>query len=107
MQAQAKTTTLLLGPEYDPACRQTLARVLQALGAVRLGQFEGVAGSQYLHGEAFALQGSVLQVEAETYQGLRLQGPAALVQQVKTRFDHAMQEGPAAPAQPGGGFQAD
>ena len=71
--------TVVLGDEHDPAVRQAVLWALETLGAERDGGWDGMAGSQEISHLEFRIGGDWLVLEAETYVGLSLSGPAALV----------------------------
>ena len=76
------TKTIVLGDEYDDEVRTTLMRVLQNLGARVSPEQSGVGGSQEFSSYRAELRGELLVIEAETYVGLSLSGPAHLVDEV-------------------------
>lgn len=76
--------TVLLGDEFDEALRIKLFDVLRGLGAVFKNYPESaVGGSQEVERVDLLISGQVLHVEAETYMGLSIRGPADLVQLVQ------------------------
>lgn len=76
------TKTVILGDEYDDALRERLLITLRALGAEMIDGSWAVAGSQELESCRVRLDGEELVVEAETYVGLSLTGPAELADRV-------------------------
>jgi hypothetical protein len=74
--------TVVLGPEYDQQLRSALRDVLQALATGKPRHEWGVAGSQELETVDVEIDGRQLHVEAETYMGLSITGPADLVDRV-------------------------
>jgi hypothetical protein len=80
----------VVGSEYDHAIFERLCAALLALG-YRLGsEWNGIGGSQEIsHWEVSCPDGS-LTVEAETYIGLSVSGPANLVAAVKQQFSKAL-----------------
>lgn len=81
-----ESTTVILGKEYDSECRQALFRVLHDLGAERISEESGVAGSQDLTIIVFRLNGEELVMETETYMGLSLTGETGLVRLIESRM---------------------
>ena len=76
---------VLLGDEFDDALRAKLMDVLRLLGATSMGVANRfIAGSQELEQFDVTIDGQWLHVEAETYVGLSLRGPADLVGRVKS-----------------------
>lgn len=74
----------MLGDEFDDFLRGKLVDVLRKLGAVSLhGSDRSVVGSQDLEELDVVIDGRNLHVEAETYVGLSISGPADLVEQVR------------------------
>lgn len=80
--------TLVLGPESDDRLRTALREVLISLGAKMLDHKWGVAGSQEIELVEAELDGHRLFVEAETYVGLSITGPAELVHEVQRLVTH-------------------
>lgn len=76
------TKTVILGPEYDEALQAAVMAALTALGGVMTVDDWGVGGSQELSTRVFRVDGQEVTVEAETYIGLSLSGPDALVDRV-------------------------
>ncbi|WP_322260160.1 hypothetical protein [Brevundimonas sp.] len=62
-----------IGPD-DEATRQRLKAALRKAGARRVGHWWGLGGSQEITRSTFVVDGSRLEVEAETYIGLSLSG---------------------------------
>lgn len=76
--------TVVLGDEFDDSLRKNLMDVLQELGALQAGKGDRlVVGSQDLEELEVTIDGHNLRVEAETYVGLSISGPADLVEQVR------------------------
>lgn len=73
------TKTVILGDEYDDDLRGRLMAVLRDRGAGLLDGSWDLAGSQELESCRLRLDGAEVTVEAETYVGLSLTGPPALV----------------------------
>lgn len=77
-------SSVVLGDEFDDFLRGKLVDVLRKLGAVSLrGSDRSVVGSQDLEELDVVIDGRNLHVEAETYVGLSISGPADLVEQVR------------------------
>ena len=80
------TDTWVVGAEYDASIFRKLKTALQALGYQMSFESWGVGGSQEIsRGHASGPAGK-LTIEYETYLGLTISGPVALVAQVKDRF---------------------
>jgi hypothetical protein len=81
MQTESQSTAEL-GPEWD---EELLVRLRQAVtercGTMKLTE-HGVAGSQDIQMYSIEMPSGSLCAKAETYVGLRLSGPAALVQEL-------------------------
>lgn len=77
-------TTVILGDEFDDALRTKLLNVLRGLGGFTAGPGERLlVGSQDFEDLEVLVDGQVLHVEAETYVGLSIEGPAELVGRVQ------------------------
>ncbi len=74
--------TVILGDEYDDALRARLFDVLRDLGAQMSAGARALAGSQDVETCRLRLDGAEVVVEAETYIGLSLSGPADVVDKV-------------------------
>lgn len=72
-------TTIILGNEYDDAIRDALRTVLVRIGAVGIGKSWGVGGSQEIETLRVQLDTDVVTIEAETFVGLTITGPKAVV----------------------------
>jgi hypothetical protein len=76
--------TIVLGDEFDDALRTKLLNVLRGLGAFVAGsEGRAIVGSQDLEELDVLIDGQVLHVEAETYVGLSICGPAELVKKIQ------------------------
>jgi hypothetical protein len=76
--------TTVLGDEFDDSLREKLTDVLRKLGATPSnGGNRFIVGSQELEMVDVIVGGRNLHVEAETYIGLSISGPADLVEQVR------------------------
>lgn len=76
--------TIVLGPEHDPALRSAVIEVLRELDAELQDRSWGVAGSQEVERVVARLPMGTIVVESETYAGLSISGPMALVERVVT-----------------------
>jgi len=81
--ASAHVKTIVLGPEYDARLREVLKHVFLRLGGKGLGSEWSVVGSQELERVEVEVRGERLVIEAETYVGLSITGPAQLVDEVR------------------------
>ncbi len=75
--------TVVLGPEWDQVLRARLFEVLKGMGAIAAERGLGVGGSQEIESVEMSLGEDVLLVEAETYIGLTIAGPKAIVDQIR------------------------
>lgn len=80
--------TLNLGPEYDQKMLQALFDALTAEGAQTIVQRADVVGSQEIGYWKFQLADGTVEVEAETYLGISISGPVALI----TRLTQIIQD---------------
>ena len=84
--SEARTATLILGPEFDDSLRADLKMVLSDLGAT-FGQLDwSVGGSQEIESMKVSVYGQSLLIEAETYVGLSISGPGQLVAEIERRI---------------------
>lgn len=75
---------VVLGDEFDDALRAKLLNVLRGLGGFTAGPGErSLVGSQDFEELEVLVDGQALHVEAETYIGLSIEGPAELVARVQ------------------------
>jgi hypothetical protein len=74
--------SVVLGNEYDQQLREVLLRVLRSMGATALDRSIDIAGSQEIEAFNVMLGQQSLLIEAETYIGLSISGPADLVDTV-------------------------
>ncbi|RBL87443.1 hypothetical protein DDE05_03515 [Streptomyces cavourensis] len=72
----------VLGNEYDEPLENALIEVLLFRGAVAIDASVCVGGSQELKEVKFELDGHLITLEAETYMGLSIIGPALLVDEL-------------------------
>ena len=82
-------TRWVVGPEYDQALRQQLRAALSRCGFEVQNESDGVAGSQELSQWSVITSSGRLEVEAETYIGLTVAGPAHLVELARAEFERA------------------
>jgi hypothetical protein len=73
--------TLHLGTEYDQDPRDALTVALREAGAVRLRYRRSVVGHE-IETWHYRVGFRLLRIEAETYLGLKIQGPARLVERI-------------------------
>jgi hypothetical protein len=74
--------TITLGDEYDASLMDALRVVLLRYGAEEMETSWGVGGSQEVSTVTVQVGHTVILVVAETYMGLSLTGPRAIVEQV-------------------------
>lgn len=83
------TNSWVAGAEHDPKVLESLGTALRGLGYDLRDSWEGVGGSQEMaHWEVVGPRGS-LTVECETYIGVTVKGPAALVAELRKSFKPA------------------
>lgn len=83
----AKQVSVTIGDECDEALRKSLMDTLRSLGGVQIGSGDrGVAGSQELQRIGVDIGGRALWIDAETYIGLSIVGPADLVERVRVHL---------------------
>ncbi len=88
-----KSEKWIVGAEHDELLLKRLAAALKAVGFTLKEKWQGVAGSQeVMHWEATSERGSLI-IEAETYMGLKVEGPPELVQQVRQQFEASKENG--------------
>jgi len=78
--------TCILGPEWSSDVVSVLRRAVHALGGTMTQPSHFVAGSQEIITYQLDLPDGRLVAEAETFVGLSISGPAALVHQVRSRM---------------------
>jgi hypothetical protein len=81
MAGRRLTVAVRIGPD-DKATRRRLKAALRKAGARRVGHWWGLGGSQEITRWTFVVDGSRLEVEAETYTGLSLSGEERAVASV-------------------------
>jgi hypothetical protein len=77
-----ETATIILGDEYDDALRDALRAVLVRNGAVGIDKSWGVGGSQEIEALVIRLGSDLITIEAETFVGLTVAGPKAVVEDI-------------------------
>jgi hypothetical protein len=77
-----ETTAVTLGDEYDNELRDTLRTVITKHGGVSVDKSWGVGGSQEIEALAIRLGSDLITIEAETFVGLTVTGPKALVEEI-------------------------
>lgn len=76
--------TAVLGDEFDDALRSKLLDALRQIGATNTGPASCfLAGSQNLEESDFYVEGCLLRIEAETYVGISISGPADIVRRIQ------------------------
>ena len=82
--AEKIRATVVLGDEFDDSLRHMIFNVLSEMGALFVDYGgRAVAGSQEVEALRVLIDGQELNVEAETYAGLSISGPAELVLRVQ------------------------
>jgi hypothetical protein len=75
--------------EYEPEILAKLGVAMRSLGYELTDSWDGIGGSQDIaHWEVSGPRGD-LTIETETYSGVTVEGPAALVAEVRERFQLA------------------
>lgn len=74
----------VVADEYDPVATRTLDEILRDMGAIRLWRFAGRGGTQEVDFRWYWVRRRILSTRQETYYGLKLVGPAPLVEFVAT-----------------------
>jgi len=80
-----ETATIILGDEYDDALRDALCAVLVRSGAIDIDKSWGLGGSQEVESMVIRLGCDSITIEAETFVGLSITGPKALVEDIALR----------------------
>ena len=73
---------VVLGREWDERLWRAAETALKAMPATKLEELQGVAGSQDIRSHKFACGEHVVELTAETYLGISLEGDAELVDEV-------------------------
>jgi hypothetical protein len=74
--------TIFLGNEYDDALRDAIHTVLVRSAAVGIDKLWGVGGSQEIETLVVWLGIDSITIEAETFVGLTIAGPKAIVEDI-------------------------
>jgi hypothetical protein len=83
------TTSWVAGSEHEPKVLASLGTALRGLGYDLRDSWEGVGGSQDIaHWEVVGPRGS-LTIECETYIGVTVEGPIALVAELRSAIKQA------------------
>lgn len=83
----SERTSINLGDEFDDTLRSKLFEVLLELGASNnILNERFLAGSQDFEKIAVLVNKQLLNIEAETYIGLTIEGPADLVREVQLKI---------------------
>lgn len=77
-----ETVIVILGDEYDDALRDVLRAVLVSNGAIGIDKSWGVGGSQETEALVIRLGSDLITIEAETFVGLSVAGPKAIVEDI-------------------------
>ncbi len=81
------TEQWVVGPEHDENLFRRLGAVLSAMWFELGPKWDGVGGSQDIsHWEIKSVEGTLV-LQAETYVGLSVDGPAELVRRVRRQFE--------------------
>ena len=81
------TTSWVAGSEYKPEVLAKLGAAMRSLGYELHDSWDGVAGSQDIaHWEVMGPRG-LLTIESETYIGVTVEGPTALVAELRRAFE--------------------
>ncbi len=85
--SEGEVPSIVLGREWDSESWAALERVLLELGAAPGEESYGHAGSQELRTRTWTLREAELVVEAETWMGLSITGPQAVIEQVRAALE--------------------
>jgi hypothetical protein len=83
---RAPNSQWIVGPEYDQDLFLALAETLGALGYKIGAESVGLGGSPLISSWSVDGPNGTLQVEAQTYIGLSVSGPSALVNEAQQAF---------------------
>lgn len=75
---------MVLGDELDEQLSTALSAVLRRIGAIGGEPVWGVAGSQEIHSQVIMISGASITIESETFAGVTVTGPDALVDEIAT-----------------------
>jgi hypothetical protein len=76
-----------IGPEFDEYLHKRLGAALKAVGFGLDSEWSGVCGSQDVSHWTVSSEMGELTVESETYIGLSVTGPKALLDRVRKEFE--------------------
>ena len=79
----------VVGPEHDGSLFVKLGHTLRSLGYKLGPEWTAIGGSQEISNWEVSSESGTLVIESETYIGLSVTGPAALVQQLQFGFQAA------------------
>jgi hypothetical protein len=89
MNERSGESEVVIGPEFDAELLGRLRRVVEAArGSISESSY-GVGGSQEVITYEILLPSGMLVATAETYIGLSIRGPAALVEEVRLAVQQA------------------
>lgn len=77
-----ETAKIILGDEYDDVVRDALRTVLVRSGAVGIDETWGIGGSQEIEVLVIRIGSDLVTIEAETFIGLTVTGPKAVVEDI-------------------------
>jgi len=81
--------TVILGDEYDDELRENLMICLKNMGAKIVDENWFIGGSQQIERLEVEMNTHLIVVEAETYIGLSIQGPAKIIENIKAKIELA------------------
>src|SRR5450631_2076091 len=79
------TKTIVLGDEHDSHLRSVVGKVMRDMGAKKLEEKWGVAGSQEVEATKLELREKIIELEAETYIGLSITGDEQDIDEIAKR----------------------
>jgi hypothetical protein len=80
---------IVLGDEFDEDLRKKLGSVIKGLGGKKISDECGIGGSQEFSEVIVSLGEALVTIESETYIGLSVSGPEAVIQQIRERMQKA------------------
>jgi hypothetical protein len=86
---ETEVVEVILGAEFDSALFQRLVEVVNAAGGQMSEASYGVGGSQEVITYDVVLPSGKLVATSETYVGLSIRGPAAIVQEIRLAVQSA------------------
>ena len=78
--------SLRFGREWNEDCRSRLATIFREMGAKLVRTRSHVGGSQELTWQRYSLGGETIKLFEETYMGVKLTGPVALIDRIEARM---------------------